>query len=451
MKITFFGAAEGVTGAKFLIESQETKILVDCGLFQGNREIRQRNWDDFPIDASSIDAIVLTHAHIDHTGYIPRLVKQGFKGPVYCSRGTHELSIIMLQDSGYIQEEDAKNANKYHYSRHSPALPLYTLKDAQIALSLFKPVEYGAQIPIGSLQVKIIQSGHIIGGSFVVASDGNQSISFSGDLGRTDQLIMKSPSDLAQTDYLVLDSTYGDRLHDQSDPVKELGRVASKTIDQGGTLIIPAFSVGRSQMILYSLYQLQQQNIIPKVPVFLDSPMAIKVTDLYCQFKDEHKLPSDKCDEIFDIATYLRTRQQSKSLNYKKGPAIIIAGSGMLDGGRVLHHVKQYISDAKNTLLFVGYQATGTKGRSLIDGAQTIKIHGTSYPVRASIERIDSFSAHADGDETIEWLRGLGSPPKKIFLTHGDIDSLHSLKKKIERGLGWTVVIPKYKDSFDLK
>ena len=450
MKITFFGAAEGVTGAKYLVESSDTKILVDCGLFQGKREIRQRNWDDLLVNASSIDAIVLTHAHIDHIGYIPRLIKQGFSGPIYCSKGTQALSEILLPDSAMIQEEDAKFANKYNYSRHNPALPLYSLQDARAALTMFRFLIYDTEVNVGSCRIRLMQAGHIIGASFILLSDGSQTITFSGDLGRQEQLIMNAPASLQQTDYLVLESTYGDRLHMQEDLLQKLAEAVNKVVAQKGKLIIPSFAVGRAQMILYALYQLQKEGVIPKIPIFLDSPMAIKVTELYCQFKNEHKLSSGQCEDVFDIATYVRTTQESKALNNQVGPAIIIAGSGMLEGGRVLHHVKQCITDTKNMILFVGYQATGTKGRFLLDGADELTIHGNVYPVHASIQQIDGFSAHADASEILDWLSSLRQPPKKIFLIHGDMQALEALQQKIEQRYGWNVVIPKYQESFQL-
>ncbi len=451
MKITFLGAVEEVTGSKYLIENEGTKILVDCGLFQGPRELRERNWEPFPVDPSSIEAIVLTHAHIDHTGYIPVLVKQGFKGKIYCSRPTYELCEIMLIDSGTLQEEDARKANKYKYSRHHPALPLYTAKDAEHALKFFHVIDYDKIVSFGnSLQIKLISSYHILGASFVLVSDGKETLSFSGDLGHPNQLIMKSPPYLKQTDYLVVESTYGDRLHEQGDPVKVLGEVVNKTIARGGTLVIPSFAVGRTQTILYCLYLLKQKNVIPSVPIFLDSPMAISVTDLYCRFKDEHKLSPNSCPTIFDIATYTRTVEESKRIDQLGSPCILIAGSGMAEGGRVVDHLKYFISDPKNTILFVGFQARGTRGRDLVDGAQEIKLHGKQYPVRAEIKTIYTISAHADYGEILEWLSHFESAPKKVFVTHGEIEAAESLKKKIEERFGWSVVIPKYLESFDL-
>ncbi len=438
MKITFLGATQEVTGSRYLIEDKDTKVLVDCGLFQGDKELKNRNWDTFPVEMSSIDAIVLTHAHIDHTGYIPLLVKKGFRGEIYCSKATYQLSSILLLDSGRLQEKKA------------PDLPLYTEKDAEYSLQFFKVVDYDTIVNIGTLKVTLIRSGHILGSAFVILSDGKQTITFSGDLGRPDQLTMKSPPHLEKTDFLVIESTYGDRLHDEGDPIEELGHIVNETVARGGVLIIPSFAVARTQTILYSLYRLKEKNAIPKVPIFLDSPMAIRVTDLFCNFKEEHALPPLLCDDIFDVATYTSTAKKSKKIDTLKHSAIIIAGSGMATGGRVLHHLKAFISDPKNTILFVGFQAEGTEGRALVEGAKEIKIHDKQYSVRAEIKRIKMLSAHADYNEILEWLSFFKNTIKKVFVTHGEIEASQSLKKKIEERFGWSVVIPKYLESFDL-
>lgn len=450
MKIRFLGATQEVTGSRYLIEHNQTKVLVDCGLFQGTREIRTHNWDNFPIDPHTIDAIVLTHAHLDHTGYIPVLIKHGFEGKIYCSKPTYELTEILLKDSGTIQQEDAAKANKYGYSRHTPALPLYTAKDAQNAMRFFQTVDYDTTFDVGNLKIKLIQSGHILGASFVVVSDGQRTITFSGDLGRPNQPIMKSPPPITQTGFLVLESTYGDRLHEQEDPIEQLGKIIQKTLAQHGVVIIPSFAVGRTQTILYCLYQLLEKKIIPHIPIFLDSPMAINVTELFTIFKDEHKLSEDLCNKVFSIAINTPTVEESKRINSLQGSAIIIAGSGMADGGRVLEHLAHFISDARNTVIFVGFQANGTNGRDLIDGAKQIKIYGKMYEVRASIEIIHNLSAHADYHEILQWLSFFTSKPKKVFLTHGELEPSKALQSKIEERFGWPVVIPKFLETFDL-
>lgn len=446
MKITFLGATEEVTGSKYLVENADTKILVDCGMFQGDNELTKRNWNQFPIDPSGIKAVVLTHAHVDHTGYIPALVKQGFKGNIYCSKATYALASILLKDSGLLQEEYAKKVS----GSGSPVVPLYTVEDVEKALTFFKVVSYDSAFDLGSLTVKFIQSFHILGSSFIVISDGQETLSFSGDLGRPSQLIMKSPPHLDPTNYLVLESTYGNKFHPHDDPIKELGEIVRQVIEQQGMLIIPAFAVERTQVLLYCLYQLKEKKIIPEIPIYLDSPMATKVTNLFSVFNDEHTLSPQLCKDIFSSVIYIDTIEKSKRLDHIKRPAIIIAGSGMADGGRVLHHIARYVSDAKNIVLFVGFQAEGTHGRALVDGVHIIKIYDRLYAVHAAIKTINSFSAHADANEILDWLSFLKISPKRVFLTHGELDASMALKKKIEERFGWLVIIPKYLESFDL-
>lgn len=446
MKITFLGAAQEVTGSKYLIEHEKTKILVDCGLLQGEQDFTKRNWESFPIEPKNIEAVVLTHAHIDHTGYIPVLVQKGFKGKIYCSQATYGLAALLLKDSAFIQEDDAKKASS---SGHA-TVPLYTQKDAEKALTLFQTVDYDTVFPVGSLTVKLIQSFHILGSSFIVISDGKKTLTFSGDLGRPNQLIMKSPAHITQTDFLVLESTYGDKLHGQDDPMEKLGEMINTAIAKQGIIIIPCFAVERTQTILYCLYQLRQKNIIPEIPIFLDSPLAIKVTELFTVFKDEHKLSSELWKQVSDVALDISTIQESKRLDHLNGPAIIISGSGMADGGRVVSHLTHFISNPKNTVIFVGFQAKGTHGYDLVHGAEQIDIYGKTYAVGATIKIIHNLSAHADYNEILQWLSFLQTSPKKVFLTHGEPESSESLKKKIEDRFGWFVVIPKRLDSFDL-
>jgi len=453
MKITFLGAVQEVTGSRHLLEDQDTKILIDCGLFQGERQLAARNWEPFPIAPSTIDAIVLTHAHIDHTGYIPALIKNGFKGKIYCSKATYELCAILLPDSGSLQEDDAKHTNKINQKKdpqHAPTLPLYTKQEAINSLQFFHAMEYDTIFSIKSLQVTLIRSGHILGSSFIVVTNGQKTISFSGDLGRPHQFIQKTPPHLKQTDFLVLESTYGNALHDTSDPIKELANMINETAKKKGVLIIPCFVVERTQTILYFMYQLKQKKLIPDLPIYLDSPMAINVTDLFCKFSNEHTLSTDLCQEVFKVANYTNLPAESKELDQLKESAIIIAGSGMADGGRVMYHLQNFISDAKNTVAFVGFQAKGTKGRLLVDGAKEIRIYGKSYPVHAAIRNIKSLSAHADYNEILEWLSYFEKAPKKVFLTHGEIASSQALKEKIEARFGWQVITPKYLESFDL-
>lgn len=452
MKITFLGAVEEVTGSRYLIEHENIKILIDCGMFQGPWEIAQRNLEPFPVDPGSIDAVILTHAHIDHSGYIPALVKNGFRGKIYCSKGTYALCSLLLVDSGSLQEGEARNINQRGGPDHPPSVALYTARDAENSLKFFKPIDYDTIIDIGnSLKVTLIRSGHILGSAFVIVSDGKQKLTFSGDLGRPHQFIMKSPPPLQQTDFLVIESTYGDRLHKKDDAIKIISEVVNATVAKGGVLIIPCFAVERTETILYCLYQLKQKNTIPTIPIFLDSPMAIHVIDLLCNFKEEYELSTAfLCKDMLNIATQTLTSEESKKIDHIEYPAIIIAGSGMADGGRVLFHLKHFISDPKNTILFVGFQAEGTTGHALINGAKIIKIHNESYPVQAKIKTIETLSAHADYDEILEWLGHFENRPKKVFVTHGELAAAQALKNKIEERFGWSVIIPKYLESFDL-
>jgi metallo-beta-lactamase family protein len=451
MKITFLGGVEEVTGSRYLVETDEVKILVDCGLFQGDRLLTARNWEPMPIDAKSIDAIVLTHAHIDHTGYIPLLVKNGFKGTIYCSEGTYALCGVLLRDSASLQEEEAKHSNQPRSPQQTPVAPLYTVLDAEHSLSFFHPVAYDIAVHLGgSLQATLISSHHILGSAFVVITDGKRTLTFSGDLGRPNQLIMKSPPHLQETDYLVLESTYGDRIHAQGDPLQELGEAINAGIRKGGIIILPSFAVERTQTIIYCLYQLKHKKIIPDIPVFLDSPMAIKVTQMLCTFTDEHTLPVALCQDIVDSVIYTPTVEESKRIDDAVRTVIVIAGSGMANGGRVVHHLKQLISDSKNTVVFVGFQAQGTLGRLLVEGAKEVLIHNRVYAVRADIKIINTFSAHADCPEILEWVSYFKKSPKKVFITHGELHAALALKKQLEERFGWSAVVPKYLQSFEL-
>lgn len=445
LKITFLGAVQTVTGSKYLIQSGGKKVLIDCGLFQGYKELRQRNWKQLPVPPSQIDAVILTHAHMDHSGYIPILIKNGFKGKVYCSEATYDLCSLLLPDSGYIQEEDAKRANKYGYTKHRPALPLYTKQDAEIALKQFYTVGYNKKINIDKTSYFILyRSGHILGSSFIYFSDGNQDIIFSGDLGRPNDPILKAGVKLKDVDYIVVESTYGDRLHDNSDPGKEIAQVINETINRGGKVVIPAFAVGRAQHVLYYIYRLKQSGSIPDIPVFLDSPMAINVTNLLWKHASEHKLSKKLCQDICNVAFYTDTVDLSRRINDLKSPCIIISASGMATGGRVLHHLEHLIADPSNTILFTGYQAGGTRGDRLLKGEKNIKIHGAIYNVRAKIESLSSLSAHADYKETLSWLTCFKRPPKKVFITHGELPAALSLQNRITTELHWQTLVPSY-------
>lgn len=451
MKLTFLGATGTVTGSKYLIEDGQTTVLVDCGLFQGHKELRERNWQHLPIDAASLDAVVLTHAHIDHSGYVPLLIKQGFSGPVYCSAATLDLCAVLLPDAGHIQEEDAARANRYGYSKHHPALPLYTEQDARDAMHQFHPVNFGQEYALGeSLRFSLSRAGHILGAACVSISDGHTRVVFSGDLGRPNDPIMPAPAQIQETDYLVLESTYGNRLHDSDDLEVQVAGIVNRTLERGGTLIIPSFAVGRAQTLMYVLYQLRQRGDIPDVPIYLDSPMAVNATRIWVDHHREHRLSLDRCGEICAVAQYVQSPEQSEALDNDPTPKIIISASGMATGGRVLHHLASYLSDARNGVLFAGFQAAGTRGARLVNGETSIRMFGENYPVAAEINQLHNVSAHADYQEILEWLGHFREPPMHTYLTHGEPEASAALQEKITGTLNWNVSVPAYRQSIDL-
>jgi metallo-beta-lactamase family protein len=453
MKLSFLGATGTVTGSKYLLDCAGRKILIDCGLFQGLKELRLRNWDDLPVDPGSIDAVILTHAHIDHSGYVPLLVKNGFRGKIYCSAATFDLCKILLPDSGYLQESDANRANRYSYTKHQPALPLYTREEAVRSLNRFKVIPFGQPIGLGEeLTITLNRSGHILGSSFVTVKQGRKSITFSGDIGRLNDPVMNTPAQIQQADYLVLESTYGDRLHEQSSPQEKIGKIIKETVARGGSVILPAFAVGRTQSILYYIYELKKAGIISSaIPVFLDSPMAINATELLLQHANEHGLSDDLCAKVCHAAKYVQTAEDSKALDNSSGmPAIIISASGMATGGRILHHLKHFIGDSRNSILFTGFQASGTRGARLVHGEDEIKIHGEMWKVRAKVDILHNISSHADYQEILTWLGHFRSPPRQTFITHGEPEAASSLKMKIEEHLGWTADVPQYLQQVDL-
>ncbi|EKD41979.1 MAG: hypothetical protein ACD_73C00410G0001 [uncultured bacterium] len=453
MKITFLGGAQTVTGSKYLLEAAGKRILVDCGLFQGLKELRLRNWDKPPFDIHSIDAVVLTHAHIDHSGYLPILYQKGYRGPVYSTQSTFELCRILLPDSGYLHEEEARFANKHGFSKHKPALPLYTEQEARDCLPLFKPQIYNQVFSIGEhLKISFSPAGHILGSACVSIFDGHKTIVFSGDVGRLHDTIMKPPQSLGRADYLLVESTYGNRLHDKTDPKIKLAEIILRTINKKGVLLIPSFAVGRAQTILHLISELRLEKKIPKIPVYLNSPMAIKATDIYCGQNglDEQHLSKDDCELMFNIVDFVKTAEESKALNEKEGPMILISASGMATGGRILHHLKAFVGDEKNCVLFMGFQAAGTRGEAMLSGVDRIKIHGQYYPVRAEVSCIDTLSAHADYAEMMEWLKKIKQAPQKTFIVHGEPAAQDHLRRHIIDELGWPVEIPHYLDTVEL-
>jgi metallo-beta-lactamase family protein len=479
--LTFLGAARTVTGSKYLVESNGTRIMVDAGMFQGLKELRLRNWADFPVPPASIEAIVLTHAHLDHCGYLPRLVAQGFKGRIFCTQGTQDLCKIVLPDAGRIQEEDAEYANRRKFSKHSPALPLYREVDAFRAVSQLQPIGYERPVPVAKgIEVEFANAGHLLGSSYVRMKIDGRTIVFGGDLGRFGRPVLPDPTMAAEADYLLVESTYGDRVHEQDDDGVRLAQIVSDTAKRGGKVIIPAFAIGRVEELLYWVKRLEDEKRIPVLPVFVDSPMAAAALARYTERVHEldpemlpeqrdDKAPHDRaapnndsvrrqrareeremcvfCTERFRV---IETADESKQLTASKMPAIVISASGMAEGGRVLHHLKAALPNAQNTVLFSGYQGVGTRGRRLVDGEKSVKIHGEWVPVAAAIDRLDSMSAHADSNEIMRWLGGFTRPPTQTFIVHGEPLPQDTLAARIHKELGWAARAPQHGEKVEL-
>lgn len=479
--ITFLGAAQTVTGSKYLLETATSKVLVDAGLFQGLKELRERNWQDLPIPAKEIDAIILTHAHLDHCGYLPRLVSQGFRGRVFCTAGTKDLCAIVLPDSGRIQEEDAEQANRHGYSKHAPALPLYTESEALHALTLLQPVGYERVMPVADgIEVDFINAGHLLGSAYARVRTGGQTILFGGDLGRFGRPVLPDPTMVDHADYLLVESTYGNRVHGDDDDGEKLAAAIRETAERGGRVVVPAFAIGRVEELIYWVKKLEAEKRIPVLPVFLDSPMALAALARYTERINEldpdlqpaetdtkaphgpaaHEARAQRrqhaqqerelcafCTQKFRAVASV---QESKDLTRSKMPAIIISASGMATGGRILHHLKASLPDTRNTVLLVGFQAEGTRGRRLVNGEKTLRIHGVDVAVNAQVTVINSMSAHADSQEIMRWLGGFERPPKRTFLVHGEPGAMQALKQTIETGLKWNVHMPQWKEKVEL-
>ena len=460
--LQFLGATGTVTGSKYVLEVGGSRAIIDCGLFQGFKELRQRNWEPLAVNPASIGWALMTHAHIDHTGYLPRLVRDGFTGPIYATSATADLMKVMLPDSARLQEEDAEYANRKGFSKHNPALPLYTEQDAQAALKHVRPVQYDEEIRLSKfISARFIPAGHILGSSFIRLNITEPqsdpfTILFSGDVGRYDEPILNDPATVAEADYLLVESTYGDRLHEQSDPKTRLAEIINATAERGGKVIIPAFAVGRTQLLVYYLRELEDEGRIPVLPVSVDSPMGAEATRLYSRHKEDHDLDMQKIENLKrnPLATrnfnLVHGRGGSKAIAAAPGPAVIISASGMATGGRVLHHLARFLPDPASAVVFVGYQGAGTRGRRLQDGEKEVKIHGQFVPVNAHIESIGSLSAHADAAELLRWLGGFKRPPRATFIIHGEPDSAEALRAKIVKELGWNVTIPAYKEVVEL-
>lgn len=452
VRLTFLGAAGTVTGSKYLIERKDRRVLVDCGLFQGYKTLRLKNRDPLPFDPASIDAVVLTHAHLDHTGYVPLLVRNGYRGPIFCSAGTQALCGLLLPDSGHLQEEDARYANRKGFSRHKPALPLYTEADAEASLKALRPLPFDqAHEIVPGITVVLRPAGHILGAASLTIAAGGVRVTFSGDVGRPQDPIMQPPAPIAACDYLVVESTYGDRAHPQVDPEGELAPLLQKAAARGGTVVIPAFAIGRAQALLHHIARLKARGLIPSsLPIFLNSPMAIDATRIYHEFRAEHRLSEDECRTMCQVATVVNTVEESKALNLRQGPKVIISASGMATGGRVVHHLKSFAPDPRNLILLAGFQAAGTRGAALAAGATRLRIHGDEVPVRAEVAQLTAASGHADADELLAWLRTAPAPPQRVFVTHGEPSAADTLRARIERELQWSAHVPEYRDTVEL-
>ncbi|MCP1506609.1 metallo-beta-lactamase family protein [Pseudomonas marginalis] len=451
MRMTFLGAAGTVTGSKYLLEHRDVHVLIDCGLFQGYKQLRLHNWDAFHLPVQDLHAIVLTHAHLDHSGYLPVLVRNGYRGPVYATPATCELAKILLRDSGRLQEEEAEFANRHGFSKHDPALPLYTEQDAERALKLLRPIELHHRVAIApGLTILLRDAGHILGAATVeVVADG-VTLVCSGDLGRPNDPLMFAPETIEQTDYLLVESTYGDRRHPVEPPEQQLADVINRTALRRGITLVPSFAVGRAQLLMYHLYRLKQQHAIPDLPIYLNSPMATEVTRLYQRFRSEHRLSLEDCQGMCDGTHFVCSVQQSIDLDQQRTPAIIIAASGMATGGRVLHHLKALAPNPLNTLLVPGFQAGGTRGAQIVAGAPSVRIHGQDVPINAEVVPMQTLSAHADADEIMQWLRGFKRAPKHTYVVHGEPNASDVLRRRISQELGWSVSVPEYRDSVEL-
>jgi len=452
MDIQFLGATGTVTGSKYLVTAGDFRLLVDCGLFQGYKTLRRLNWEPLPIEPASLDAVVLTHAHLDHSGYLPLLVENGFRGKVYCTAATRDLCHLLLPDSGHLLEEEANYANRHGTSRHSPALPLYSEADAIRALKSLSPFEFDHVLKLSDkLSIEFLRAGHILGAAIVRIRHGDRIFTFSGDLGRLHDPIMMPPAAISDTDYLVVESTYGDRMHDQEDPLETLGKVIRETTAHGGVVVIPSFAVGRAQELLYYIHQLKKRGEIPTVlPIYLNSPMAAEATSIYRRHRKDHLLSAEQCEAVCRTAHIVTSVEESIALNENRAPKVIIAASGMATGGRVLHHLAAFAPDSRNAIVFVGFQAGGTRGAAMVGGATSIKIFGEYIPVRARIVQISNLSAHADQQEILAWLGQLKRPPKRIFITHGEAAAADALRKRIEESLHWPCRVPQYCDREEL-
>ncbi len=450
--LQFLGATDSVTGSRYLVESGGARVLVDCGLYQGYKVLRDRNWRPFPVEPSSIDAVVLTHAHLDHTGYLPALVRDGFSGPVYSTRATAELSGLVLPDSGHLLEEEANHRRAEGTSKHAQPVPLYTAEDALRCLLSFVPVEFDQAVELpGGMTATLVPAGHILGAAQVRITAGGKTLHFTGDLGRADDPLMNPPRALEPCDILVTESTYGDRSHPDVDVESQLAEVVTRIVGRGGVCIIPAFAVGRTETVLLHLARLRAAGRIPAVPVYLNSPMAVNALAIYRNHPDEHRVAGDELERMYQEVIPVRSVEESKRLNERGGPMIIISASGMMTGGRVLHHVAAYGADPDNGILLTGFQAAGTRGARLAAGERTLRIFGRDMEVRAEVVQMENLSAHADADAVLRWMKALPTAPAMTFVTHGEPQASDTLRLRIQDELGWKARVPDFCETVDLR
>jgi len=451
LTFTSLGGAGTVTGSKHLLTLGDHRILVDCGLFQGLKNLREQNWEPLAVPPQSIDAVVLTHAHLDHSGYLPRLVREGFRGPIYCTPATRDVAELILRDSAHLQEKDAEYANRKGFSKHSPALPLYTTHEVERTMDFFRTVEFGREFKLpGNATLTFRRAGHILGAATASIAWQGTRLAFSGDLGRYDDPVMFDPEPIKEADYIVVESTYGDRLHDAADPIEQLSDIIDRTVKRGGTVVIPAFAVGRAQSLAYYLWRLKRARRLPAIPIYLDSPMAISASVLMGKHMEDHRLAPDVCHEIGRMITLAESVEDSKAITASAFPKIVISASGMATGGRVLHHLAAFAPNHRNTILFSGYQAAGTRGRAMLEGAREIRIHGQWVPVEAETTELPTLSAHADANGIMRWLRGFEHAPTKVLIVHGEPQAADTLRMRIGHELGWSAAVPRQDQQFRL-
>jgi metallo-beta-lactamase family protein len=451
MKITFLGAADTVTGSKHLVEAEGMQVLLDCGLFQGFKTLRERNWAPLALPPSDIDAVVLSHAHLDHSGWLPVLVNQGFRGPIYASPATRDLAEVLLLDSAHLQEEDARRANRGGWSRHHPARPLYDSAQARRAMARFVTVPVGRRAQVGRVKIDLTPVGHLLGASAVTLQGDGRTLVFSGDLGRDDDLLMPAPKRIAQADVLLIESTYGDRLHPQEDVAERLGAIIRHTVHRGGSVLLPSFAVGRAQALLLVLQRLRSAGAIPEdLPIVLDSPMARAATELYLRHRKLLRIKPSEAESLTDGVTVVENAQQSMRLTHSRWPKVVIAASGMATGGRVLHHLKVMAPNPRHHIVFPGFQVAGTRGAHMVAGARDVKIHGEYVAIKAEVTQIEGLSAHADSDGILRWLGGFRAPPKMTYVVHGEPQAADALRLRIRDQLGWETHVPEHRAGFDV-